>query len=272
MVLSFLIIYILFFSVIHLFAYDATSASLGIGEFPEESSFKIGSIAPGSTSHPKYLSTFNPGVFPVKGVIIGSEELTPFIDRTTFEIAAGETKNIAVTATAPNASKNGTYMGTIMMYSSPIWFIIPDEFTQSMCSMKLGGTVFWLDMIAACMLTALTIGVLVSMDYLVKKYANLKIWERGIRNPPHHIKVVAKKDEEGNVFAELEGAPAEEKKEEKKPKKKEKKTKPEEKKEEKKPETKSEEKKPEEKPAETPKEESKPAEEKTETPEPEEKK
>jgi len=106
----------------------------------------------------------------------------------------------------------------------------------------------------------------------IGKYANLKIWERGIRNPPHHIKVVAKKDEEGNVFAELEGAPAEEKKEEKKPKKKEKKTKPEEKKEEKKPETKSEEKKPEEKPAETPKEESKPAEEKTETPEPEEKK
>jgi large subunit ribosomal protein L31e len=43
----------------------------------------------------------------------------------------------------------------------------------------------------------------------IGKYANLKIWENSIKNPPHHIKVVAKKDEEGNVFAELEGAPVE---------------------------------------------------------------
>jgi large subunit ribosomal protein L31e len=95
----------------------------------------------------------------------------------------------------------------------------------------------------------------------IGKYANLKIWERGIRFPPHHIKVTAKKDEEGNVFAEIEGAPAE-KKEEKKPAKKEAtakkigevkeklekiREKPEEKP--------KEEKKPEEKPAEKPKEE-----------------
>ncbi len=43
----------------------------------------------------------------------------------------------------------------------------------------------------------------------IGRFANLKIWERGIRNPVHHIKVIAKKDEEGNVFAELEGAPVE---------------------------------------------------------------
>ncbi|MCK5283115.1 MAG: 60S ribosomal protein L31 [Nanoarchaeota archaeon] len=43
----------------------------------------------------------------------------------------------------------------------------------------------------------------------IGKYANLNIWKDGIKKPPHHIKVVAKKDEEGNVFAELEGAPVE---------------------------------------------------------------
>ena len=41
----------------------------------------------------------------------------------------------------------------------------------------------------------------------IGRHANMKLWQDGIRNPPHHIKVVAKKDEEGNVFAELEGAP-----------------------------------------------------------------
>ena len=54
----------------------------------------------------------------------------------------------------------------------------------------------------------------------VEKYANLKIWERGIKSPPHHIKIIAKKDSTGIVRAELEGAPVEEKK---MPKKKEKK-------------------------------------------------
>ena len=52
----------------------------------------------------------------------------------------------------------------------------------------------------------------------VGKYLNLEIWKDGIKNPPHHVKVVAKKDSEGIVFAELEGAPEEkvEKKEEEK--------------------------------------------------------
>ncbi|MCK5107932.1 MAG: 50S ribosomal protein L31e [Nanoarchaeota archaeon] len=37
------------------------------------------------------------------------------------------------------------------------------------------------------------------------KQLNLKIWERGIKNPPHHIKVTVKKDGEGLVTAELFG-------------------------------------------------------------------
>ena len=49
------------------------------------------------------------------------------------------------------------------------------------------------------------------------KYVNEELWKHGMKNPPHHIKVVAKKDDKGVVFAELEGAPVEkeEKKEEK---------------------------------------------------------
>ena len=40
---------------------------------------------------------------------------------------------------------------------------------------------------------------------LIGKNLNEKIWERGIKNPPHHVKVTAVKDEEGVVKAELEG-------------------------------------------------------------------
>jgi large subunit ribosomal protein L31e len=45
---------------------------------------------------------------------------------------------------------------------------------------------------------------------------NLKIWERGIKNPPHHVKVNVKKTAEGVVQAELFGFEFKEKKMEKK--------------------------------------------------------
>lgn len=50
----------------------------------------------------------------------------------------------------------------------------------------------------------------------IGNYANLKIWERGIRNPPHHIKMNVSKDDEGIVRAEILGAPVEKTKEPKK--------------------------------------------------------
>tara|TARA_B100000315_G_C14588495_1_gene594437 strand:- start:2153 stop:2611 length:459 start_codon:yes stop_codon:yes gene_type:complete len=45
----------------------------------------------------------------------------------------------------------------------------------------------------------------------IGKYANLDIWKRGIKSPPHHIKVNAKKDDKGLVTVELVDAPVEKK-------------------------------------------------------------
>jgi len=63
----------------------------------------------------------------------------------------------------------------------------------------------------------------------VGKHLNTEMWKHGIKNPPHHIKVEAKKDEEGVISVEIIGAPTEEKKEEKKKPAKKEDKKPEEK-------------------------------------------
>ena len=62
-----------------------------------------------------------------------------------------------------------------------------------------------------------------SGDIKIGRHLNLKIWEHGIKNPPHHVKITATKDDKGKVLVELEGAPKEEPKadEKKKPAKKE---------------------------------------------------
>jgi len=42
-----------------------------------------------------------------------------------------------------------------------------------------------------------------SEDVLLGKYANKFLWKNGIKNPPHHVKVKAVKDEKGRVTVEL---------------------------------------------------------------------
>jgi len=88
-----------------------------------------------------------------------------------------------------------------------------------------------------------------SENVILSNYVNKELWKHGIKNPPHHIKISAKKDEKGKVMVELAELPAkakrelekqkaaDEKKEDKK-KAEETSKKPEEKKEEKTPETK----------------------------------
>lgn len=93
-----------------------------------------------------------------------------------------------------------------------------------------------------------------SENVLVGRYVNQYLWKDGIKNPPHHVKVNAVKDEKGTVKVELVELPGKAKREQEKLKELEKKTK---KKEEQKA---AEEKKPEEKK----KEEAKEKEEKTE--------
>ena len=48
----------------------------------------------------------------------------------------------------------------------------------------------------------------------IGKYANLDLWKHGMKNPPHHIKVNCKKDEDGIVKVEIIGAPEEKPKKE----------------------------------------------------------
>ncbi len=63
-----------------------------------------------------------------------------------------------------------------------------------------------------------------SENVKISREVNEKLWQHGIRNPPHHIKVNVTKDKEGVVRAELFGSA--EKKKEKEQKKETKQKKP----------------------------------------------
>lgn len=42
-----------------------------------------------------------------------------------------------------------------------------------------------------------------SEDVKISKYTNKLLWKHGIKNPPHHVKISAKKDDKGKVMVEL---------------------------------------------------------------------
>jgi large subunit ribosomal protein L31e len=44
-----------------------------------------------------------------------------------------------------------------------------------------------------------------SEEVFIGRRLNEKLWERGIKNPPHHVQVGVVKEEDGKVFAELLG-------------------------------------------------------------------
>ncbi len=67
-----------------------------------------------------------------------------------------------------------------------------------------------------------------SEDVRIGRFLNEYIWHRGMKFPPHHVKVEAVREDDGRVFAELVGAPkAEAVKEEKAKKEAKKEEKPE---------------------------------------------
>lgn len=52
-----------------------------------------------------------------------------------------------------------------------------------------------------------------SDNVILGRYVNKELWKHGIKNPPHHVKISAKKDDKGKVIVELAEIPAKAKRE-----------------------------------------------------------
>ena len=182
--ISFLVIYIVFLTVIHCFAYDSITASLGVDEKSPDSSLNFGRVSPGSESKIRELPTINPGTMPVRGIIFGTGEVSEFVARKTFELQTGEEKTTTLTAYASNQTVSGTYLGDIRVYSSPFWLIFPEDFMQNILNWNAEATVFILDFLTALILTSITISMLLSVTFIGDKTTSWiidKSWQRPSR-------------------------------------------------------------------------------------------
>ena len=158
---SFLVIYIIMLSVIHVFAFDSLSASVGVDANDTDASIEFGRIKPGYTSTVRELPIINPSTMHVKGFIFGTGQMSEFVTRKGFNLSRGNFTSIPIKAVATNTTPNGTYYGDIVVFSSPFWSMFPDNFIETLYTWSGEGAIFVLDLLTAIILTSLTILILI---------------------------------------------------------------------------------------------------------------
>jgi len=173
--ITFLIAYVVFLTVIHCFAYDSLSTSVGVDSIATESSMNFGTIQPGTESEPISLPLLNPSTMPVKGIAFGRGSINEFIEGQVFQLERGEEKTTTVKAVGPSDTKTGSYKGDIMIYSSPFWLIFPDDFINNLINWNPEITVYILDLIIAIFLTFITISMLLLITFTGEKLVNWTI-------------------------------------------------------------------------------------------------
>lgn len=171
----FLTAYAAFLMIIHCFAYESITASVGVEQGSVDSSMDFGRIKKGTESFSKALPLINPGVTPVKGLIFGKGEMQPYVTRKTFNLTSGKEKPISLRATTAHKSKNGSYLGKIMVYSSPFWVLYPDNFMLKVCNWNPQLSVYLLDAAAALILTSITVILLAGIAFISERYRRLAI-------------------------------------------------------------------------------------------------
>ncbi len=194
----FLVAYIVFFSFIHVFAFDSQTAALGIDANSENDvAMDFGRIKTGTDSFPKDLQIINPSTMPVKGIVFCKGEINSYISKKVFNLSSGEANSTSLIASAPNETINGTYTGDIMVYSSPFWLMFPDSFIQSLLDWNAEATVYILDVLSAIVLTALTLLLLIGITFISDKIVVLAI----DRSWSHHSRIIIKKNYVKKIFS-----------------------------------------------------------------------
>jgi signal peptidase len=188
-ILMFLIIYIVFLMIIHAFAYDSISSSVGVKDRPPDSDTNFGRVQPGKETRPQEFPLINPSIMSVKGIIFGKGEMHEFITRQTFQLERGEIKTALVKVAVPNGTANGSYLGEIALYSSPFWFLFSDDFILELTEWNSEATIIILDLLSAIFLTFVTFFILITFTFIGERITIFSI-NRSLQTP---LKTVIKK-------------------------------------------------------------------------------
>lgn len=167
-----LLFYIVFLMVASSFSYDKLSCSVGVERSPPKSRIFFGEMEAGQESFPKSLSIVNPSMLPVRGIIFPSGNISAFLEYKSdqFTLGRGEHFSGNITASVPEGSKPGIYEGSVYIYSSPYWMILPPSFVRSISGWDAGSSIIIFSVVSALIMAAITSLLLIAISMLMEKY------------------------------------------------------------------------------------------------------
>lgn len=167
-----LIFYLIFLMVAGSLSYDRMTASLGVGKAAPKSAISFGNMEEGEISFPRSLSVVNPSLFPVRGMVFASGNITPFIQygNSIFTLKNGEKLSGNVTAYIPPGTDAGIYTGSIYIYSSPYWVVIPYGAVKFFYNQEPAKAVFILSAISAVIMTVISFIILLGISAILERY------------------------------------------------------------------------------------------------------
>jgi len=112
-------------------------------------------------------------LFPVKGVLIGTGALAPLVHHVVFSVGSGESLTKDVVATVPLGTPDGTYVGEIRLYSSPLWVLFPDAFLSEVSEVNPSFVSVVLDVVSAAMLTGIILLCIIVLAFIEEA---VRVW------------------------------------------------------------------------------------------------
>ncbi len=152
------------------FSYDKIPASLGIDEKPPKAVVSFGFLQENKTSFPQKLNIVNPSLFPVKGFLFTSGNISSFLnydENFVFSLKKGERLNGNMTAIIPKGAKPGIYGGNIYIYSSPYWTILPSSIIYTFYQWSPKGAIIALSFLSAFLMSLLTTFALIILSFII---------------------------------------------------------------------------------------------------------
>ncbi len=164
--------YVVFLMIAASFSYDRLSASMAVDEAAPDSDLSFGTLQATSSSFPRSVSVVNPSMLPVRGMVFASGDIARFLepgDAATFSLDSGERFSGNITASIPAGTPPGVYTGSLIIYSSPYWSIVPASAVDGLRTWHHRGAIVALTLLAAGTLAVSTFLLLAVLSWMMEK-------------------------------------------------------------------------------------------------------
>lgn len=183
-----LIIFLVLILSTSMFAFSTTTIGVGLyTDAPEDADLSIPYFVENRLQNCN-LTSQNTGLFSLKCFAFADGKIKDYmhINQTIYAMHPGQIWNQSFQIYMPNGTPPGVYRGTLYVYSSPFWFLLPNSVMDYIASYNPKAAVIWFDILAALILTLLSVSFII---IITKAIDEIVLWRTYWSAKPKMIRI-----------------------------------------------------------------------------------